>query len=238
MSSPPGVMLLAAGRGVRMAPLTDTLPKPLIEVAGRPLIDRTIDTCTAQGCRSFVVNVHAHAGKMRSHIAALQARHPELRLQISDETDALLETGGGMKKALPLLGTDPVLAANTDSFWLPGDDAPLVRMIAVMDKGFDVVMLVADIDRASGFRGSADLALDGNRVLPPDAAGFPGIYAGRALIRRSAFEDTPMGAFSLYSVFQAAGRSGLLGGVLLDADWLHVGDPGAIVEAEARLAGR
>jgi len=231
----PDVMLLAAGRGTRMGALGESLPKPLIPVAGLPLIDRAIATCTAEGCRHFVVNVHHRPEPLLAHVAMLERLMAECRFRLSDETAGLLDTGGGLKHALPLIDTDPVLVANTDSFWMPGIDAPLARMTAVLEAGADIVMLVADPERATGFRKGPDLSLAGTIVLPAGEAEQPAIYAGRALIRRAVIEAAPAGAYSVYDLFVAAGRAGRLGGVMLDADWLHVGDPEAIIEAQSAL---
>src|SRR5690606_13255956 len=131
----PDVMLLAAGLGTRMRPLTFEKPKALIEVAGKPLIDHAIDAALAEGCRAFTVNVHHKADMIAAHIERLKSGLADIGFSLSDETARLLDTGGGLRKALPLLGSDPVLALNTDTFWLPGRDRPLQRMVEAYGQG-------------------------------------------------------------------------------------------------------
>src|SRR5690554_5023263 len=162
----PSVMLLAAGLGVRMRPLTFEKPKALIAVAGKKLIDHTIDAALAEGCTQFVVNAHHKADMIAAHFALLQAGLSDLDFAVSPEKDRLLDTGGGLRKALPLLASDPVLALNTDTFWLPGRDRPLQRMVAAFAGGeADIVLLCVAPDRASGFRKGADYLIDADGVL-------------------------------------------------------------------------
>lgn len=231
----PDVMLLAAGMGRRMLPLTEAVPKPLLPVAGRPLFDCVVGLAAAEGCAHFVVNTHHHAARLQAHVETLAAAMPGLRFRISDEAD-LLETGGGLKKALPLLDTDPVLVMNTDAFWPEGADRPIGRMLARFDTGeADIVLLCAQPRRALGFRRSHDFCLDPRGRLTRDF-GQPVIYAGVALIARSLVAAVEAEKFSLYQLFIEALDRGRLGGVVLDAPWLHVGDPEALREAEAMLA--
>ena len=231
----PDVMLLAAGLGTRLRPLTDDTPKPLVKVGGMPLIDRVIAEATAEGFGHFVVNAHHHADQLRKHVDALQAASPALRFRLSEETMPL-ETGGGVKHALPLLDTDRLLVMNTDAFWLEGADAPLLRMLDRFARGqADIVLLCAQPRRALGFARSHDFCLDPRGFVTRDS-GQPIIYAGVALLARQLIEAAPDGKFSLYSLFEAALERQALLGVVLDAPWIHVGDAKGLAAAEAFLA--
>ncbi|HEV7718813.1 MAG TPA: nucleotidyltransferase family protein [Arsenicitalea sp.] len=230
------VMLLAAGLGKRMLPLTETLPKPLITVGGIALLDRVIDNAAADGATHFVVNTHHHAAQIADHVETLRKTRPTLSFALSPEPEQLLDTGGGVKQALPLLRTDPILVLNTDAFWPAGTDQPLARMAKVFaERSADLVLLCAHPRRATGFRRSHDFCLDPHGRITLDT-GAPVIYAGAALIAKKLFDGTPDGPFSLYTVFERALEAGTIFGVALDAPWLHVGDPQALAEAEALLA--
>lgn len=223
----PDVMILAAGLGTRMRPLTDATPKPLLPLAGKPLLDRAAGLAAAEGATRFVVNAHHHAEQMQGHVAAMG---PAFRLSLEA---TLLNTGGGVKAALPLLETDPIFVMNADSFWL-GGDTPLARMRTVYDGR--IVLLCVHPFRASGFsRRSHDFCLAPDGEVTNDT-GAPVIYAGTALIPRALIEAAPEGPFSLFTLFEAALERGELRGVALGAEWLHVGDPVALAAAEARLA--
>ncbi|RUT30317.1 nucleotidyltransferase family protein [Arsenicitalea aurantiaca] len=236
MQARPDVMLLAAGLGRRMLPLTAHTPKPLLRVGGMALIDHVIEAARAEGCTRFVVNAHHHAGQVLEHVAGVAAEFPALSFQVSHEFETLLETGGGLKKALPLLEGDPILAMNADAFWPVGADAPIARMLERFAEGrADIVLLCVHPHRAIGFRRSHDFCLDPRGRVTRDA-GAPVVYAGVALIARSALADTPDGPFSLNLVFDRALEAGRLAGVPLMAPWLHVGDPEAMLEAGRALA--
>lgn len=230
----PHVMLLAAGLGTRMRPLSASMPKPLIPVAGRALLDHVVDAATAEGATAFVINAHYLASRLVAHAGDLAARLG-IEIAVSDESERLLDTGGGLKQALPLLRSDPVLVMNTDAFWA-GADRPLRRMIAQLEtRDADIVLLCVHPRNATGFRRSHDFCLDPLGRVTRDA-GAPVIYAGVALMRRSCLADTPDGPFSLNRVFEAALERERLYGAVLDAAWLHVGDPEAIAEAERVLS--
>lgn len=232
----PDVMLLAAGLGTRMMPLTARKPKPLIEVAGKPMINRVVDAALAEGLTHFVVNAHYIADLVGAHIAGLEAAHPEARFRISLERANALGTGGGVKKALPQLETDPVLVMNTDAFWPLGGDRPITRMVeSFEDNSAKIVLLCAHRSRATGFRRSHDFCLDPSGRITLDS-GAPVIYAGVALIARSLFDDTPDTPFSLTTLFDRALERDTLFGTALNAPWFHVGDPQALDEAERILA--
>jgi MurNAc alpha-1-phosphate uridylyltransferase len=232
----PDVMLLAAGLGARMRPLTETLPKPLVKVAGKALLDRVVEEAIEAGLSNFTINVHHHAQQMIEHVAMLRARHPDTRFLISREDEAVLGTGGGVKAAMPLLETDPILVMHTDAFWSPRSDAPIGRMIARYQRGdAEIVLLCVHLRDATGFRLSHDFCLDPAGRITRDT-GAPVIYGGVALTSKAAFDDTPYAPFSLSLVMEWAGARGTLYGVALNAPWLHVGDPEAVAEAENVLA--
>lgn len=221
----PDVMLLAAGLGTRMRPLTDSLPKPLIPVAGMPLIERVIGNARAEGAKRFVANAHYRADQVLAHFGGL--------VKVSRE-DELLGTGGGVKRALPMLHSDPFFVMNTDAFWSEGSDQPLQRMIARHTGPQDIVMLCVQPRRATGFSRSHDFCLAPDGLVTRDY-GAPIIHGGALLLGRDIFADTPNGAFSLYPLLEAALERETLKGVVLDAPWFHVGDPTGLAEAEDQL---
>ncbi|KRA96499.1 hypothetical protein ASD83_15415 [Devosia sp. Root685] len=221
----PDVMLLAAGLGTRMRPLTDALPKPLIPVGGIPLIERVMDNARAEGAKRFVANAHYLADQVLAHFGGL--------LKVSRE-DELLGTGGGVKRALPMLHSDPFFVMNTDAFWPAGSDKPLARMIARHTGPQDIVILCVQPRRAAGFSRSHDFCLAPDGLVTRDY-GAPVIYGGVLLLGSAGFADTPDGKFSLYPLLEAALERETLKGVVLDAPWFHVGDPTGLAEAERLL---
>ncbi|KFC68750.1 Nucleotidyltransferase family protein [Devosia sp. LC5] len=229
MSEPrfPDVMLLAAGLGTRLRPLTDSLPKPLVPVLGVPLIERIMVNARAEGARRFAANAHYRADQLLAHFGGL--------LKVSREDD-LLGTGGGVKRALPMLHSDPIFVMNTDAFWPAGQDQPLGRMVGRFE-GEDeaVVLLCVHPHRATGFDRSHDFCLDPMGRITRDY-GAPVIYGGVALLGKSWFAEAADGAFSLLDIFEIALEREKLFGVALDADWYHVGDPQALAETERLLA--
>lgn len=228
----PDVMLLAAGLGTRMRPLTFEKPKALIEVAGKPLIDHAIDAALAEGCTRFVVNAHHKAEMIDAHFNRLSGALPDLSFAVSYEKERLLDTGGGLRKALGLLETDPVLALNTDTFWLAGSDTPIARMQECYGAGgADIVLLCVAPDRASGFRKGADYLLDADGRISR-TQGRPMVYAGAALISRALAASGPDLPFSLYRHFETAREAGRLRGVEIAAPWFHVGDSQALERTE------
>lgn len=227
-------ILLAAGLGTRMAPLTDTQPKPLIEVAGAPLIDRVVQNCQAEGCKQFVINGHHHLDQMQQYVAGLKIKFPDADFQFSAEPEQLLDTGGGAKQALGKISGDPVLICNTDAFWHGENDQPIGRMQTLFAEKDGVVLLCAHPRLASGFRRSHDFCLAPDGAITNDR-GVPVIYSGVALVNRSEFNDMPDAPFSFADILFRAQDNNRLWGVRLDAHWLHVGDPAAIGEAEAIL---
>ncbi|MCB1474258.1 MAG: nucleotidyltransferase family protein [Rhodobiaceae bacterium] len=228
-------MVLAAGLGKRMRPLTDTLPKPLVEVDGRALIDHVLDKAAQAGVMQAVVNVHHLADKLEAHLAA--RREPEIR--ISDERGLLLETGGGVRRALPLLGDGPFFVLNSDSFWIDGARPMLSRMAEAWDgKKMDVLLALASTATATGYDGRGDFLMDAEGHLSRRPAGEVAAFAymGVAIMTPALFAGTPEGTFSLNVLFDAAIERERLFGLRLDGRWMHVGTPQAIGEAETAIA--
>ncbi|NOZ31555.1 MAG: nucleotidyltransferase family protein [Alphaproteobacteria bacterium] len=224
---PPEALLLAAGLGTRMRPLTETVPKPMLALAGRPLMDHVFIACRAEGVSNFVTNIHYLPEQILAHLVFMAKLMPECRFQISDERAELLGTGGAVVNALPMLNSDPILICNTDSVWQPFEDRPIPRMQRRLAQNeADIVLLCVRPERAIGYDGDPDFFLDRTGRLSLDAgAGRPVIFAGVTLARRSVFTSTPTGPFSIYRLFERAFSAGTLAGTLLEADWFHVGDP-------------
>jgi N-acetyl-alpha-D-muramate 1-phosphate uridylyltransferase len=232
-------MVLAAGLGTRMRPLTDDRPKALVEVGGRALIDHVLDRLAGVGVERAVVNVHWFADRLESHLAA-RGRGPDILL--SDERAELLETGGGLKKAAPLLGPDPVFVANIDSVWTDrgGEGNSALNQLARLwnPSIMDVALLLARREGSIGFEGAGDVFLgeDGRLAFRGDAPEAPFAYMGVHICRPDYVADGPAGPFSLSGAWRRSAAAGRLYGCVLDGDWMHVGDPRARDEAEARLA--
>ena len=234
-SPPSTAMVLAAGLGTRMRPLTDDRPKALVEVAGKPLIDHMLDRLADAGARTAAVNVHYFADRLEDHLS--RRAHP--RILISDERDQLLETGGGMKKARALLGEEPIWAANIDSVWTEGSTPALTALAHAWDpRRMDACLLLAPLERTLGFDGKGDFFLgeDGQLSHRGDRPAAPYAYIGVQIIKPQAVDDGPEGPFSLFGVWMRMIAQGRLYGVALDGFWMHVGDPGAVRAAEAKLA--
>jgi len=223
-------MVLAAGLGLRMRPLTDHLPKPLIKVAGKPLIDWTLDRFAAADVRRAVVNVHYRADEMEAHLAKRLA--PEIL--ISDERGALLETGGGLKKARPLLGAAPFYCANTDAILVDDGEEAAARLAdAWRDEAMDALLLLVPIERTAGYDGAGDFDLDGDRPVWRRGASAPFVFTGLQIIRPSLLDGAPDGAFSTRLLWEKAMAAGRLRAVVHDGPWMHVGDPAGLALAEA-----
>lgn len=231
--APKTAMVLAAGLGTRMRPLTNDRPKALVEVGGKALIDHVLDRLAEAGVEKAVVNVHWFADRLEAHLAG-RAR-PEIL--ISDERAELLETGGGLKKARPLLGDDPVFVANIDSVWIDRGDAlaDLIRLWA--PERMDAALLLARREGSIGFEGGGDFFIgdDGQLTFRGEAAHAPFAYMGVHITRPDYAGHGPDGPFSLSPLWRASALEGRLYGCVLDGDWMHVGDPQARDEAEARL---
>ncbi|NJC40803.1 MurNAc alpha-1-phosphate uridylyltransferase [Brevundimonas alba] len=240
MTAPRTAMVLAAGLGTRMRPLTDDRPKALVEVSGRALIDHVLDRLADAGVERAVVNVHWFADRLEGHLRA-RGRGPEI--VISDERAELLETGGGLKKAGPLLGPDPVFVANIDSVWTdngPEGNSALNQLARLWNPSImDAALLLARREGSIGFEGDGDffLAEDGRLTFRGEAVDAPFAYMGVHICRPDYVADGPEGPFSLSGLWRKSAAAGRLYGCVLDGDWMHVGDPQARDEADARLAG-
>lgn len=231
---PHTAMVLAAGLGSRMRPLTNDTAKPLIPVNGKALLDRMLDPLIAAGVARIVVNVHWQADKVEAYVKA----RTDVEIVISDEREERLETGGGLAKARPLMGDDPVFVINTDAFWAPESPAPFLAMAKAFDPDdMDGLLLLADTQRCLGFPGAGDffLADDARLTRRGDAPGAPWAYAGVRIIKPQAFDHEPIEAFSVLRKWDASIANGRLYGLPLDAFWLHVGTPEALADANMWL---
>jgi len=226
--------VLAAGLGKRMRPLTDRIPKPLVEVNGQPLVDRVLDRLAAAGVTKAVVNLHWHADVLERHLAP--RTHP--RIVFSDERGELLETGGGIRKALPELGADPFFIVNADTIWIEGIRPNLTSLARKFDaRRMDFLLLLAPAATSIGYDGRGDFLMDGEgRLTPrPEREMAPFVYAGAAVVAPHVFEAAPEGAFSLSRLFVRAAEAGRLFGERMEGVWMHVGTPEAIAEAEEAI---
>lgn len=232
-SAPTTAFVLAAGLGTRMRPLTNDRPKALVEVAGKTLIDHMLDRLRDAGAKRFVVNVHYFADKLEAHLRA----RTDIDIVISDERGELLETGGGLKKARPLLGEEPIWVANTDSVWIE-DGQALNDLVRLWDpETMDVALLLAQMKRTTGFDGAGDFFMDANSRLTfrNDAPAAPLNYMGVHITKPQIVDAVSEEAFSLAKIWRELAPQGRLAGSLMDGDWMHVGDPQALAEAEQRL---
>ncbi len=232
---PTTAMVLAAGRGERMRPLTDTLPKPLVPLAGRALIDHVLDRLSDAGITKAVVNVHYLADQIECHVK--QRTSPEI--VISDERDALLDTGGGCVRALPLLGDEPFVIHNSDSVWIERCQSNIARLLdAWNDVRMDSLMLLAPRATSLGYDGKGDfnISSDGRltRRAPHEMAQH--VFAGVSIVHPCMFKGETERPFSLNRVWDRAIAAGRLYGITLDGLWMHVGTPAAVIEAEALIA--
>ena len=230
-------MVLAAGLGTRMRPLTDTMPKPLVKVAGRPLIDHVLDRLVDAGVEIAVVNVHHFADQLIEHLG----RRLRPRIAISDERGLLLGTGGGVRKALPELGDGPFFHINSDTIWVDGVKPNLARLAEAFDPAaMDALLLLSPTTDSIGYTGRGDFAMapDGRLTRRRDRNTVEFVYAGAAILRPALFIDAPEGEFPLTDIFDRAAKKGRLFGLPLDGLWMHVGTPAAVKEAEAAMRGR
>ncbi len=229
-------MVLAAGLGTRMRPLTLDQPKPLIEVAGRSLLDRGVDTLARSGVSHMVVNKHY----LPDQIEAWAARRNDLDITVQDETGLLLDTGGGISQALPLLGDEPFFVLNSDSFWVDGSVPALQRMTTLWDdRQMDCLLLLSGKTRSVGFDGPGDFEMNTQGQLSRRSGDTaPLVYAGAYMVHPRLFADAPDGAFSMNLLWNQAIANRRLYGMEHDDWWLHVGTPAAIKDAEDRLAAQ
>jgi N-acetyl-alpha-D-muramate 1-phosphate uridylyltransferase len=230
-------VVLAAGLGTRLRPITDTMPKPLVPVAGKPMIDYGLDALADAGVSRAVVNVHHFADRMEAHLAA----YPRLDIIISDERAALMNSGGGLKKGLSLLDPGIVYVMNADLFWIGETvDAPtnLEKLAGFFDpERMDMALLCVPLERTTGHNGKKDFQLDQDGRLSRYVDGDnPVVYAGAIVLHSSLLDDAPDDAFNLNIYFDRAIAKGRLFGLVMDGEWITVGTPEALPEAEAVIA--
>jgi MurNAc alpha-1-phosphate uridylyltransferase len=228
-------MVLAAGLGTRMRPLTHDRPKALVEVGGRALIDHVLDRLVAAGVARAVVNVHAFADRLEAHVKL----RGDIEIVISDERARLMETGGGVKQARALLGDQPIFVCNIDSVW----DEPTGSALARLAHGFDPArmgarLMLAAMDQQLGYEGEGDFFMDADGLLLfRDALPHsPWAYMGAQIVDPAVIDVEPLEPFSFTRIWRRLQREGRLHGAPLGGFWMHVGDPSARAAAEVRLA--
>ncbi|MGY8667923.1 nucleotidyltransferase family protein [Bradyrhizobium sp. UFLA05-109] len=228
---PTKAMVLAAGLGLRMRPLTEKMPKPLVSVAGQPLLDHVLDKLGQAGVAEAVINVHYLPDQIIDHVASRKRPH----VTISDERDQVLGTGGGVVKALPLLGDAPFFHVNSDTLWIDGVRSNLERLAENFDPArMDILLLMAPTASSIGYSGRGDYSMlpDGTLRARRENQVVPFVYAGAAIISPTIFAGAPQGEFSLTKIFDRAGEQERLFGLRLDGLWMHVGTPDAVHAAE------
>ena len=228
-------MIMAAGLGTRMRPLTDDRPKPLVTVGGRALIDHALDRLVDAGVGMAVINLHYKAQMLRDHLD----RRRDIDIRYSLESDALLGTGGGVARALPQFGGEAFFVLNSDTIWMEHGAPVLPRMIKEWDTTrMDGLLLLADRATALGYDGRGDFVKNtaGHLGRVPSGATSPFAYPGVQIIHSRLFADSPKGEFSTNLMWDRAIATGRLYGTVLDGKWIHVGDPAARAEADALLA--
>ncbi|MBR2535498.1 MAG: nucleotidyltransferase family protein [Hyphomicrobium sp.] len=232
---PDTAMVLAAGLGSRMRPLTETTPKPLVPLAGRAMLDHVLDRLQAAGITRAIVNVHYLADQIERHVRG----RSEPEIIISDERDALLETGGGVVRALPLLGSAPFVIHNSDSVWIEGATANMTRLLDAWDGDrMDALLLLAPAAGSLGYDGRGDFHLDRDgrirRRAPGETADY--VFAGVSIIKPEAFDGEAERAFSLNVIWDRIIASQRMSAIVLDGLWMHVGTPQALDDANAAIA--
>jgi MurNAc alpha-1-phosphate uridylyltransferase len=232
--TPDRAMVLAAGLGTRMRPFNGHVPKPLVQVGGKALIDHVLDRLAEAGVERAVVNVHHLADQIEAHLRARK----QPRIVISDERDGLLGTGGGVIKALPELGAAPFFHINSDTIWIDGVQPNLARLAAAFAPDrMDALLLLAPTATSIGYAGRGDFAMgtDGRLEARGERDVVPFVYAGAAILSPALFAGAPAGAFSLTTLFFRAAEAGRLHGLRLEGVWMHVGTPEAVAAAEAAI---
>jgi MurNAc alpha-1-phosphate uridylyltransferase len=227
-------MVLAAGFGTRMRPLTERRPKPLLEVGGKALLDHVLDRLADAGVERAVVNVHHFAEQIERHLAA----RTKPQIVISDERGLLLGTGGAVVKALPELGDAPFFHINSDTIWIDGVKPNLTRLAETFDPAsMDALLLLAPATGSIGYTGRGDFAFaaDGRLRRRGEREVAPFVYAGAAILAPALFAGAPTAEFPLTDLFERAAQSGRLHGMRLEGLWMHVGSPDAIVSAEKAI---
>jgi len=231
---PTSAFVLAAGKGERMRPLTNMIPKPLVRLGGKPLIDHVLDRLAAAQIKKAVVNVHYLADELEEHLS----HRSTPKIVISDERKKLLDTGGGALNALPKLGPEPFVIHNSDSVWIEGLGSNLGRLLEAWDERMmDSLMLVAPLAASIGYDGLGDFQMDpvGRLTRQAGSRMVPFVFAGVSIAHPRLFEGAPQGPFSLNTLWNQAIEKGRLYGLRLEGVWMHVGTPQALAEAEAAL---
>ena len=231
---PKTAMVFAAGLGVRMRPITEAIPKPLVKVHGRALIDYRLDRLAADGVETAIVNVHWLADQIEAHLEG----RSRPRVVISDEREKLLDQGGGIKRVLPLIGEKPFLVCNTDAFWIEGPRSNIARLADVFDPEImDIALLVAAGAGAVGVDWPGDFTMtrDGRLESREDRHVAPFVYTGVGIMKPGLIARAPEEVFRLAPYFHEAAARGRLYGVRLDGLWVHVGRPESIAEAELAI---
>ncbi len=227
---PQTAMVLAAGKGTRMRPLTERFPKPLVEICGRTLLDNILDHLDRAGISKVVVNAHYLGEQIVAHLAARNSPVSETILEAE-----LLETGGGVTNALPHLGDDPFYVVNGDVLWLDGKEPALKRLAAAWDgEKMDALLLLQPVTRAMCYDGAGDFMMDPLGLLRrrDQKEVAPYVFAGAQLLHPRLFKDVPQGPFSLNLVYDRAIESGRLYGIVHDGKWFHISTPEGLKEAE------
>ncbi|MEQ1951538.1 nucleotidyltransferase family protein [Mesorhizobium sp. CN2-181] len=234
MAAPKTAMVLAAGLGMRMRPITDNLPKPLVKIAGKTLLDWGLDSLAEAGVETAVVNVHYLPDQIVAHVASRK----EPKVLISDERDGLLDSAGGIVKALKALGTEPFFILNADTFWIDRGEPNLTRLADAWDHDrMDILIMLSDLASATGHSGGVDFLRDADGRLKRAAGAAEGfIYAGAAIVHPRLFAGKPVEKSSLNRYFDEAISAGRLFGLPLEGSWITVGTPDAIAPAEAAVA--
>jgi len=233
---PRRAMVLAAGLGLRLRPITNDRPKPLVEVDGRTMLDRALDHLEAMGVERAVVNSFYLADQIEAHLAARAKPVTE----ISHE-ETLLDTGGGIANALGRLEPGPFFAINADILWLDGRTPALTRLAAAWeDKNMDALLLVHGTAKAFGYKGFGDYTVDeiGRMSRREESEVAPYVFTGIQVLHPRLFVDAPSGAFSLNLLYDRAESAGRLHAIVHDGEWFHIGTPDALAETEAELSGR
>jgi MurNAc alpha-1-phosphate uridylyltransferase len=232
--TPRYAMVLSAGLGTRMRPLTNKMPKPLVEAGGKALIDHVLDRLAEAGAERAVVNVHHFAEQIERHLAS----RTKPKITISDERGLLLGTGGAVVKALSELGGAPFFHINSDTIWVDGVKPNLTRLAEAFDPAsMDALLLLAPSSGSIGYAGRGDfvMAPDGRLRRRAEREVAPFVYAGAAILAPALFKSAPRGEFPLTDLFDRAAEAGRLHGLRLEGLWMHVGTPDAIVLAEKAI---
>ncbi|MAV88749.1 MAG: mannose-1-phosphate guanylyltransferase [Rhodospirillaceae bacterium] len=230
-------MILAAGLGLRLRPITNKIPKPLVKVANRTLLDHTIDKLLAIGVKTAIINIHYLGDQIRQHLS----ERTDLEIIFASEADTLLETGGGIKNVLEYFGNEPFLACNADVLWLNGPSPVLKRMQnSWHDEQMDGLLMLHSTVEAYGYTGNGDFELDSvgklSRKLERELT--PYLFTGVQILHPRIFKGTPSGAFSLNMIYDKLIKTDRLYGILNDGEWFHIGTPDGLDQAEKYMQYR